>query len=149
MKKTLKHWFFPLMGFFSLVWFLVRVIPKPKRATYPCMRVAGSLASSFLVYVAGLFSSVVFFKKAKAFWKESKYLGFAVFGGLALFLGLSTYLHTDTQLIWRDPIYPCDKSLESILEEWYGFMILMPQMKNAKTPSEITGTRTTIPIRMW
>lgn len=98
MKKVLKHCFFPVIGFISLLWYLVRVIPKPKRATYPCMRVAGPLASSFIVYVLGLFSSVVFFKKAKTYWKESKYLGFAVFGGLALFLGLSAYLHTDTQV---------------------------------------------------
>jgi hypothetical protein len=30
----------PFLGFGSLLWFLVRVIPKPGRAAYPCMRVA-------------------------------------------------------------------------------------------------------------
>ncbi len=29
---------FSLLGIGSLVWFLVRVIPKPSRAAYPCMR---------------------------------------------------------------------------------------------------------------
>jgi hypothetical protein len=28
---------FTVMGIASLIWFLVRVIPKPSRATYPCM----------------------------------------------------------------------------------------------------------------
>src|SRR3974390_173415 len=33
-------WVFSGMGLFSLLWFLVRVIPKPSRAAYPCQRVA-------------------------------------------------------------------------------------------------------------
>lgn len=42
------------LGLASLVWFLVRVIPKPARATYPCQRAAAPLASGFLAWLAGL-----------------------------------------------------------------------------------------------
>jgi hypothetical protein len=45
---------FPLMGLASLIWFLVRVTPKPSRAHYPCMKVAAPIASSFVVYMTGL-----------------------------------------------------------------------------------------------
>lgn len=34
-KKSNARIIIILIGLFSLVWFLVRVIPKPSRATYP------------------------------------------------------------------------------------------------------------------
>jgi hypothetical protein len=46
-----------LLGIISTIWFLIRVIPKPSRATYPCMRVAAPFMSGLVVYllsVAGL-----------------------------------------------------------------------------------------------
>jgi hypothetical protein len=46
-----------LLGVISTIWFLVRVIPKPSRATYPCMKVAAPFMSGLIVYllsVAGL-----------------------------------------------------------------------------------------------
>jgi hypothetical protein len=44
----------PASGFLALVWFLIRVVPKPSRAAYPCQRVAAPLAGSFLVWLAGI-----------------------------------------------------------------------------------------------
>jgi hypothetical protein len=61
-----KHsWFFltfPVAGFLSLVWFLVRVVPKPSRAAYPCQRVAAPLAGSFLLWIPGALASVAIFR---------------------------------------------------------------------------------------
>lgn len=48
------RWAFPAAGLAALVWFLVRVIPKPSRAAYPCQRAAAPLASGFVVWLAGL-----------------------------------------------------------------------------------------------
>ena len=48
---------FFIMGIASTIWFLIRVIPKPSRATYPCMRIAAPFMSGFVTYllaVAGL-----------------------------------------------------------------------------------------------
>lgn len=48
---------FITMGIASTVWFLIRVIPKPTRASYPCMEVAAPFMSGFVTYllaVAGL-----------------------------------------------------------------------------------------------
>jgi hypothetical protein len=49
------------LGFAALVWFLVRVVPKPSRASYPCQRAAFPLASAFVLWVcslSGIFSLV-------------------------------------------------------------------------------------------
>lgn len=49
-----------VLGLVALVWFLVRVIPKPSRASYPCQRAAFPLASAFVLWICastcGLFS---------------------------------------------------------------------------------------------
>jgi len=49
-----------IVGLSALVWFLLRVIPKPSRATYPCQRAAFPIASAFVVWLcasmAGIFS---------------------------------------------------------------------------------------------
>ena len=69
--KSKKHFgwvfkvFFPVVGLFSLIWFLVRVIPKPSRAAYPCQRVAAPLASGFVIWVLGMIGSVAAFRRAK------------------------------------------------------------------------------------
>jgi len=41
-------------GFLALAWFLIRVIPKPSRALYPCQRAAFPLASAFVAALLGL-----------------------------------------------------------------------------------------------
>ena len=49
-----------ISGFCALAWFLLRVIPKPSRAAYPCQRAAFPVASAFVVWgfgsLGGLFS---------------------------------------------------------------------------------------------
>ena len=45
---------FIMMGLASTIWFLIRVIPKPSRASYPCMRVAAPVMSGFVIYMLSL-----------------------------------------------------------------------------------------------
>ena len=61
---------FPVVGLLSLIWFLIRVIPKPSRAMYPCQRVAFPLAFGFVAWLVGLVGSVVAFERAKSFLKQ-------------------------------------------------------------------------------
>lgn len=44
---------FFLLGIISTIWFLIRVIPKPSRATYPCMKVAAPFMSGLVLYLLG------------------------------------------------------------------------------------------------
>ncbi len=50
-------------GLGSLAWFLIRVIPKPSRAAYPCMRAAAPLASACVVWLMGIPALGVFRKR--------------------------------------------------------------------------------------
>ncbi len=65
LKKKLPNWLFPIVGFLSLIWFLIRVIPKPSRASYPCMRAAAPLASGFVLYITGLLSGLFAYRQAR------------------------------------------------------------------------------------
>ncbi|MHC4432610.1 MAG: hypothetical protein ACYTBS_12295, partial [Planctomycetota bacterium] len=65
---------FPVGGLLALIWFLLRVIPKPSRATYPCQRAAFPLASGFVIWLAGAVGSVAAFRKARLCLARSRYV---------------------------------------------------------------------------
>ena len=77
-------WLMPITGFFALLWFLIRVIPKPSRAAYPCQRVAFPLASSFVIWMTGLVGSAVALKKARVLVKDRRFLGALFFVTVAI-----------------------------------------------------------------
>jgi len=78
-----KKWLFPITGLIALIWFLVRVIPKPSRAAYPCQRAAAPLAVSFLMWLTGLFGGAVLLRKlARAPWANKKWRPLAMALGL-------------------------------------------------------------------
>jgi len=64
-KSLIRRLFVPFVGLGSLVWFLVRVIPKPSRATYPCQRAAFPLACGFIVWALGLAGSFGAYRRAR------------------------------------------------------------------------------------
>jgi len=57
---------FIIMGIASTVWFLVRVIPKPSRATYPCMKVAAPFMSGFVGYLLAVGGLTALSRKLKS-----------------------------------------------------------------------------------
>ena len=73
-KTTFAKSSFIVLGIASTVWFLIRVIPKPQRATYPCMRAAAPLMSTFVIYLLTLSCSVMAFRKAKVYLLKARYL---------------------------------------------------------------------------
>lgn len=62
--NTTKLAFF-ITGIIATCWFLIRVIPKPSRAAYPCMRASAPFMSAFVLYLIGLFSTIYLFKEKK------------------------------------------------------------------------------------
>jgi len=66
-------WLFPITGLAALVWFLIRVIPKPSRALYPCQRVAFPLASGFIVWLTGALGSIAAYHRARAALAKARY----------------------------------------------------------------------------
>ena len=75
---------FIALGISSTIWFLIRVIPKPQRATYPCMRAAAPVMSTFVIYLLTLSGSLFAFKKAKTHLKKARYLYATSFFVLAI-----------------------------------------------------------------
>ena len=64
----------PFTGLAALIWFLIRVIPKPSRAAYPCQRLAFPIASGFIVWIVGLAASAIAFHKAKRHLVRASYV---------------------------------------------------------------------------
>jgi len=82
--KTIFIW----TGIASSIWFLIRVIPKPSRAGYPCMRAAAPLMSGFVLYLLTLGGSVLLFRRAFSKFKQAKYIssGFALLISVVLII---------------------------------------------------------------
>lgn len=78
-KQLVWRLWFPLLGMASLFWFLVRVLPKPSRATYPCMKVAFPLASGFVTWLIGLGGSIGAFKLARQHFQRAQYWAMGIF----------------------------------------------------------------------
>jgi uncharacterized repeat protein (TIGR01451 family) len=83
-RRACKAALFPLVGLASLLWFLVRVVPKPSRASYPCQRVAAPLASSFVLWLLGIAGSTLAFRKARWQFQRAR----AVAGILCVMVGV-------------------------------------------------------------
>lgn len=56
---------FFITGIVATVWFLIRVIPKPSRAAYPCMKASAPFMSAFVLYLIGLASTIYLFREKK------------------------------------------------------------------------------------
>ena len=99
-------WLFPVVGLFSLIWFLVRVVPKPSRVAYPCQRVAGSLAGGFLIWIAGMMGSVFAYRRGKQLFLHSRLGKAALFLAIALVSGIIAIERMPEKLIWANPGVP-------------------------------------------
>jgi hypothetical protein len=89
--KFPPHLLMFLMGIISTIWFLIRVIPKPSRASYPCMQVAAPIMSGFVIYLLSLGGIALAFRKAKQNLYRGRYMATGLFllcilAGLAISL---------------------------------------------------------------
>jgi len=62
------------MGLAALIWFLIRVIPKPSRASYPCQKAAFPIASGFVLWLTGLLGAGVALGKGRQLLVRARYL---------------------------------------------------------------------------
>lgn len=103
-----------ILGITSTVWFLVRVIPKPQRAAYPCMRAAAPLMSGFVIWLMATLATAFAFVKARQRWRETRYIAafLFVFAGLvtAFFMMPDSPANAKTNVaelkIWYKPNVP-------------------------------------------
>ena len=87
---------FFILGTGSTIWFLIRVLPKPSRAGYPCMKAAAPLMSSFVIYLIGLGGSVLLFRSAFSKFKQARYMA-ATMAFLACILAIVIFNYNNTK----------------------------------------------------
>jgi hypothetical protein len=98
-----------LISIFAAFWFLFRVIPKPSRATYPCMQVVAPMMSGFVIWVMAFIGSTIAFKKAKQNLIKARYIAAALF----VIAGFGASF-----LLMPKPSAEA-KPVKSVLEIWY------------------------------
>src|SRR6266481_4913957 len=64
----------PGIGLAALLWILIRVVPKPSRANYPCQQAAIPLASGFIGYLLSFPVAVLAFHNGRWNLRRARYL---------------------------------------------------------------------------
>ena len=95
-KRKSSNFLLILIGLASTIWFLIRVIPKPSRASYPCIRAAVPFMSAFIIFLSSLGTTVFSLKKFRQNFAKAKYLSGSVFLLVAI-LSFSLYLFHDSK----------------------------------------------------
>lgn len=72
------RWLLPVIGLVALAWYLIRVIPKPARANYPCQKIGAPLALGSIAYVSSIFGLITSFRKSRQFLYQHRYAAAAV-----------------------------------------------------------------------
>jgi len=98
-------WLFPIAGLISLLWFLIRVVPKPSRAEYPCQRAAAPLASAFVVWLLG-WGAVSTLRTGIRRLQQARF----VLAGVMIMLGIGIIIFTamNGPLQWAGAFTPTD-----------------------------------------
>ncbi|MBK7106263.1 MAG: DUF362 domain-containing protein [Ignavibacteriae bacterium] len=83
---------FPFVGLAALLWIAFRVIPKPSRVAYPCVKAATPIATSFVLWLIGITASFTAFSKMKTAFSNSSYFRTIIFlfvGGILAVFAIS------------------------------------------------------------
>jgi len=72
-KRNSTKILFIISGIFSIFWISFRLLTKPSRSTYPCIRAAYPIATSFILYVSSLLASFISYKYAGKYARKARY----------------------------------------------------------------------------
>jgi hypothetical protein len=108
-KRKSSIFYLMLFGLASTIWILIRVLPKPSRAAYPCIRAAAPFMSAFIISLFSLGTTVLGFKKFKQNFIKAKYLSGSVFLMVAI-LAFSFYLFRDSKKSMAGSIIELDET---------------------------------------
>jgi uncharacterized protein (DUF362 family) len=97
-KPVFNKILFIILGISSTVWFLFRVIPKPQRAYYPCMKAAAPVMSAFVIYLLSFSGSLLAFKKAKDHFRKAKFIYAVSFFIIAVFFSAVLFTNNTGEL---------------------------------------------------
>lgn len=107
--KSTKLWAkisFIVAGLAATIWFIIRVIPRPTRAAYPCMKAAAPIMSSFVIYLLSVSGSIFAFKKFKKSMKTARYLSALAFLAVAMVMLMFTQTSNSNKAQALDLVSP-------------------------------------------
>ena len=84
-------WLWILLGLASVLWVLIRVVPKPSRAAYPCQRVAQPIAAGFIAWLLGLAGSTLIIHRARSLFQRQRYVVGAICFAAAVLFSIFTF----------------------------------------------------------
>lgn len=91
---------FPLLGLAALIWFLIRVVPKPSRMDYPCQQVVAPIALSFVAFISSTLVGVGTWKRFHSLWHSRRfYTGLSVLLVGVLLSGTFYVMSVDNSLM--------------------------------------------------
>ena len=96
-KKSHGLLFFIMLGITSLLWFLIRVVPRPSRMAYPCQRVAAANAAGFITWLLGSAVTFAIFRTAREKLRRSRHIVGLALIVLAVFAAGLTFMLPDLQ----------------------------------------------------
>ena len=102
LRSSWLRWLAPLTGLIALLWFLVRVLPKPSRAAYPCQRAAFPLASAFVLWLMQLAGLVVVARAVRRLFRSNRFLA-ALSVAAIVFVAVSFSLESGGDGSWFVP----------------------------------------------
>ncbi len=94
---------FMIMGVAATIWFIFRVLPKPQRAAYPCMRVAAPVMSSFVIYLLSLSGIVLAFRQSKKKLFQARYLAATGFLFISIISTVVYFIATGEKAFSKNP----------------------------------------------
>ncbi len=108
-KHKIAHpvwrWLFAAAGLLSLIWYVIRVAPKPSRAAYPCQRAAAPLAGGFVLWLAGALASASLYRRGKDLWMRSRVMLACACLAVATILGITSLVTvSDQPALANDPV---------------------------------------------
>lgn len=114
MRNKLSLLFLPFVGLAAILWFLVRVLPKPSRAAYPCQRVAAGVGGGFIAYLVGILGLLPFLHKFKYKLAKNRTAIFSVLSISLLLIGAvlaSMYIPTAVDNFGFVPADPANQPI--------------------------------------
>ncbi|MBN1649836.1 MAG: DUF362 domain-containing protein [Bacteroidales bacterium] len=110
-RKSLILWI--AFGIASVIWVLIRVVPKPSRATYPCQKVAIPVAAGFVSWVLGLVGSTLIIRRARSLFQKKQYIVGAICFAIAILLYYVTL--SDTRDVTASVVNSVSATAESFV----------------------------------
>ena len=102
-REKFRPYIAPVIGFIAFAWFLIRVIPKPSRAAYPCQQAAFPIAAGFITWLTGIISSWIIFKKLRQLSGLPKAIKALLFS-LPVLVAVSVFILNDESVLFADTL---------------------------------------------